>query len=204
MGNCGLLRRPVCHSLSPILETTIRCRPKPARCGAAPAHLPEKWVVDCKCVSSSQKVLVYLGRYLYRGVIQEKDIIAAALRLRDLTLFVRLLVVAPHTDGSIFISMPALRRTRRACSVCGAVSGYSTLGAGDGAPSKPSKRSSWIAAPTAVKWVCPLGSRIVARKLVGFSEVPISVRSAKMPTNESACALRTLRLLDAATRNPGS
>ena len=40
-----------------------------------PAHLPEKWVVDCKCVGSGQKVLVYLGRYLYRGVIQEKDII---------------------------------------------------------------------------------------------------------------------------------
>ena len=40
-----------------------------------PAHLPEKWVVDCKCVGSGQTVLVYLGRYLYRGVIQEKDII---------------------------------------------------------------------------------------------------------------------------------
>ena len=40
-----------------------------------PAHLPEQWVADCKCVGSGEKVLVYLGRYLYRGVIQEKDII---------------------------------------------------------------------------------------------------------------------------------
>ncbi|MGH8859485.1 MAG: transposase [Polaromonas sp.] len=36
---------------------------------------PEKWVVDCKSVGSGEKVLVYLGRYLYRGVIQEKDIL---------------------------------------------------------------------------------------------------------------------------------
>ena len=37
--------------------------------------LPEEWVVDCKCVGSGEKVLVYLGRYLYRGVIQEGDTI---------------------------------------------------------------------------------------------------------------------------------
>ena len=40
-----------------------------------PAGLPEQWVVDCKCVGSGQKALLYLGRYLYRGVIQEKDIL---------------------------------------------------------------------------------------------------------------------------------
>ncbi len=40
-----------------------------------PPGLPEHWVVDCKCVGSGEKALVYLGRYLYRGVIQEKDII---------------------------------------------------------------------------------------------------------------------------------
>ena len=28
-----------------------------------PAHLPEQWVADCKCVGSGEKVLVYLGRY---------------------------------------------------------------------------------------------------------------------------------------------
>ena len=32
-----------------------------------PARLPETWVVDCKCVGSGEKALVYLGRYLYRG-----------------------------------------------------------------------------------------------------------------------------------------
>lgn len=38
--------------------------------------VPEKWVVDVKSVGSGDKALVYLGRYLYKGVIQEKDIIA--------------------------------------------------------------------------------------------------------------------------------
>jgi Putative transposase/Transposase zinc-binding domain len=41
----------------------------------APPNLPEKWVVDCKCVGNGEKALVYLGRYLYRGVIQEGDIL---------------------------------------------------------------------------------------------------------------------------------
>jgi len=36
----------------------------------------EEWVVHCKRVGSGGQALVYLGRYLYRGVIQEKDIIA--------------------------------------------------------------------------------------------------------------------------------
>ncbi len=40
-----------------------------------PANLPQKWVVDCKAVGNGQKVLIYLGRYLYRGVIAERDII---------------------------------------------------------------------------------------------------------------------------------
>ena len=41
-----------------------------------PASHPGKWVVDCKWVGTGEKALVYLGRYLYRGVIQEKDIVA--------------------------------------------------------------------------------------------------------------------------------
>ena len=41
----------------------------------APVCLPERWVVDCKSVGNGQKALVYLGRYLYRGVIQERDIL---------------------------------------------------------------------------------------------------------------------------------
>ena len=41
-----------------------------------PADCPEKWVVDCKGVGNGHKALVYLGRYLYRGVIQERDIMA--------------------------------------------------------------------------------------------------------------------------------
>jgi len=40
-----------------------------------PAYCPQKWVVDCKAVGAGDKALIYLGRYLYRGVIREKDII---------------------------------------------------------------------------------------------------------------------------------
>jgi hypothetical protein len=41
-----------------------------------PDRYPEAWVVDCKSVGSGEKALVYLGRYLYKGVIQEKHIIS--------------------------------------------------------------------------------------------------------------------------------
>lgn len=41
-----------------------------------PDRYPQEWVVDCKSVGTGEKALVYLGRYLYRGVIQEKDILA--------------------------------------------------------------------------------------------------------------------------------
>ena len=41
-----------------------------------PARHPSQWVVDCKSVGSGQKALIYLGHYLYRGVIREKDIVA--------------------------------------------------------------------------------------------------------------------------------
>lgn len=41
-----------------------------------PPGLPSTWVVDCKNVGRGEKALVYLGRYLYRGVIQETDIVA--------------------------------------------------------------------------------------------------------------------------------
>jgi hypothetical protein len=43
---------------------------------ALPARYPEQWVVDVKSVGSGDKALVYLGRYLYKGVIQEQDIVA--------------------------------------------------------------------------------------------------------------------------------
>jgi len=43
---------------------------------ALPQSYPEKWVVDCKSVGSGDKALIYLGRYLYRGVIREKDILS--------------------------------------------------------------------------------------------------------------------------------
>ena len=41
-----------------------------------PDAYPADWVVDCKAVGAGHQALVYLGRYLYRGVIQEKDILS--------------------------------------------------------------------------------------------------------------------------------
>lgn len=40
-----------------------------------PVVLPERWVVDCKRLDHGDSAIVYLGRYLYRGVIQERDIV---------------------------------------------------------------------------------------------------------------------------------
>lgn len=41
-----------------------------------PGRLPGQWVVDCKRVGNGDQALVYLGRYLYRGVIREADILS--------------------------------------------------------------------------------------------------------------------------------
>ncbi len=41
-----------------------------------PCCYPRQWVVNCKSVGTGEKALIYLGRYLYRGVIREKDIVA--------------------------------------------------------------------------------------------------------------------------------
>jgi hypothetical protein len=40
------------------------------------AKLPRKWVVDCEWVGNGEKALLYLGRYLYRGVLAETNILA--------------------------------------------------------------------------------------------------------------------------------
>jgi hypothetical protein len=39
-----------------------------------PGNCPKLWVVDCKDVGNGDKAIIYLGRYLYRGVIREQDI----------------------------------------------------------------------------------------------------------------------------------
>ena len=45
--------------------------------GLVPARtLPKRWVVDCRRVGSGLPALKYLSRYLYRGVIGEKQLIA--------------------------------------------------------------------------------------------------------------------------------
>ena len=43
---------------------------------ALPGRYAKAWVVDCKSVGSGEKALIYLGRYLYRGVIREQDILS--------------------------------------------------------------------------------------------------------------------------------
>jgi hypothetical protein len=39
------------------------------------ATVPKDWVVDCKHVGRGDQALTYLGKYLYRGVLQEQDIL---------------------------------------------------------------------------------------------------------------------------------
>jgi len=41
-----------------------------------PVDLPDHWVVDCTHAGTGQPALEYLSRYLYRGVISEKNIVA--------------------------------------------------------------------------------------------------------------------------------
>jgi len=41
-----------------------------------PPSYPTEWVVNCKAVGTGEKALIYLARYLYRGVIREKDLVA--------------------------------------------------------------------------------------------------------------------------------
>ncbi|WP_459880309.1 IS91 family transposase [Desulfothermus naphthae] len=40
-----------------------------------PKNCSKKWIVHCKNVGNAEKAIVYLGNYLYRGVIREKDIL---------------------------------------------------------------------------------------------------------------------------------
>jgi len=41
-----------------------------------PGNVPAQWVVDCRRVGRGEPALEYLSRYLYRGVIAERDILA--------------------------------------------------------------------------------------------------------------------------------
>ncbi len=43
---------------------------------AIPIGAPQRWVVDCAHVGRGQPALEYLSRYLYRGVISEKAVLA--------------------------------------------------------------------------------------------------------------------------------
>jgi len=53
-----------------------KCLAALTQAGLPVPSMPKQWVVDCTPVGSGDQALVYLGRYLYRGVLQEKDILA--------------------------------------------------------------------------------------------------------------------------------
>ncbi len=44
---------------------------------AIPSGVPSKWVVDCKHVGRGKPALKYLARYLYRGVINETNMVSS-------------------------------------------------------------------------------------------------------------------------------
>jgi hypothetical protein len=46
------------------------------KAGMTPPKTPPKWVVDCEHVGRGLPALQYLSRYLYRGVISEKNILS--------------------------------------------------------------------------------------------------------------------------------
>jgi hypothetical protein len=43
--------------------------------GLIPRNVPKKWVVQCQNVGKGKQALQYLSRYLYRGVISNKNIV---------------------------------------------------------------------------------------------------------------------------------
>jgi Putative transposase/Transposase zinc-binding domain len=46
------------------------------KCGFSIPKAPDKWVVDCRLVGKGVSAIKYLSKYLYKGVISEKNIIA--------------------------------------------------------------------------------------------------------------------------------
>lgn len=81
----GIKKRISCHSLrhsyaSHLLEAGVDLLELQKILGhvslLTTSNYPEKWVVDGRHVGKGNKALIYLGRYLYRGVIQEKDILS--------------------------------------------------------------------------------------------------------------------------------
>lgn len=62
-------------ALATVFRAKLLNRLKQARL-TLPDRYPTHWVVHCKAVGSGAKALIYLGRYLYRGVVREKDILS--------------------------------------------------------------------------------------------------------------------------------
>jgi hypothetical protein len=41
-----------------------------------PPNYPKNWIVNCKSVGKGRKAVIYLSKYLYRGVVSEKNILS--------------------------------------------------------------------------------------------------------------------------------
>lgn len=67
-----------------------------------PMQYPHDWVAHCKHVGKGRKALLYLGQYLYRGVIKERDILSC----RNGMVTFRFL--NSKTDTYIYKTLPAI------------------------------------------------------------------------------------------------
>ena len=45
---------------------------------AIPASMPRQWIADCRRAGHGDEALCYLARYLYRGVLSERDILTCS------------------------------------------------------------------------------------------------------------------------------
>jgi len=62
------------HALSMVFRARVLAQLADA--GIRVGKVPRKWIVHCKQVGSGLPALQYLSRYLYRGVMPEKDILS--------------------------------------------------------------------------------------------------------------------------------
>lgn len=62
-------------ALAKVFRAKFLAALKPLKISLPPGITPE-WVVQCESVGQGDKALIYLSRYLYRGVVNEKNILS--------------------------------------------------------------------------------------------------------------------------------
>jgi hypothetical protein len=85
---------------------------------ALPERYPEAWVVDCKAVRSGESALIYLVRYLYRGVLAEKDNQCELVRRQAIVISGRHIRAELSTEFAKVLSPSLLLRRSRAVNGC--------------------------------------------------------------------------------------